>query len=214
MKQVANVIGASGLVGQQLVIQLLNHSDFEKVRVFVRRETGITHPKLEEQLIDFDSPESWKTLVQGDVLYSTMGTTIKTAKTKENQYRVDFTYQYEFARIAAENGVSAYVLVSSMGANPKSSVFYSRIKGELEDAIAKLNFRKLLVFRPSILDGDRQEKRAGEKIGLVVSRFLTRFILKNYKPTPIDVLAGKMIRLSLDQNKGFRLVEGVEIFED
>ena len=212
MEQIANVIGASGLVGQQLVGQLLNHPDFKKVRIFVRRKCSITHPKLEEHLIDFDTPESWKHLVQGDVLFSTMGTTIKMAKTKENQYRVDFTYQYDFAKVAAENGVSAYVLVSSMGASSKSSVFYSRIKGELEDAVSKLNFRKLIIFRPSILDANRQEKRAGEKVELVIIRFLTKFILKNYKPTPVDILASKMIRLSLDQTAGFRMIEGADIF--
>ena len=212
MEKVANVIGASGLVGQQLVGQLLEHPDFKKVRIFVRRRIGITHSKLEEQLIDFDTPESWKHLVQGDVLFSTLGTTIKKAKTRENQYLVDFTYQYEFAKAAAGNGVSAYVLVSSMGASSKSSVFYSRIKGGLEDAVSSLNFRKLIIFRPSILDGNRQEKRAGEKMGLVVSRFLTKFVLKNYKSTPVDVLASKMIRLSLDQTAGFRMIEGAEIF--
>lgn len=214
MRSIANVIGASGLVGQQLVSQLLGHPEFEKVRVFVRRKTGMVHPKLEEQIIDFDQPESWKALVKGDVLFSTLGTTIKMAKTKENQYRVDFTYQHEFAKAAAGNGVTTYVLVSSMGANSSSSIFYSRIKGELEDAVSKLNFRKLLIFRPSILDGNRQEKRAGEKIGLAISRFITRFILKKYKPTPVNVLALKMIRLALDKPDGFRLVEGIEIFED
>lgn len=214
MKRIANVIGASGLVGQQLVAQLLAHPEFELVRVFVRRKTGLVHPKLEEHVIYFDLHESWKPLVQGDVLFSTLGTTIKTAKTKENQYRVDFTYQYEFAKAAAQNGVSSYVLVSSMGANSKSSVFYSRMKGELEEAVAKLNFRKLLIFRPSILDGNRKEERSGEKIGLVISRFITRFILKKYKPTPADVLAAKMIRMSLDQTIGNQVVEGLEIFKD
>jgi len=212
MEQVANVIGASGLVGQQIVGQLLNHPDFKKVRIFVRRKSGITHPKLVEHLIDFDKPELWKDLVKGDVLFSTLGTTIKVAKTKENQYRVDFIYQYEFAKVAAENGISTYVLVSSMGASSKSSVFYSRIKGELEDAVSKLNFQKTIIFRPSILDGNRQEKRAGERIGLVISRFLTRFILKNYKPTPADILADKMILLSLDQTSGLRMIEGADIF--
>lgn len=211
MGKIANVIGASGLVGQQLVAQLLAHPEYERVRIFVRRTTGIGHPKLEEQLIDFDRTESWQHLVQGDVLFSTLGTTIKTAKTKENQYRVDFTYQYEFAKAAAGNGVPTYVLVSSMGANPRSSVFYSRIKGELEEAVTGFLFRKLLIFRPSILDGDRQEKRTGEKVGLVVSRFLTRFILKKYRPTPVRQLAARMISLSLDPAPGFRMVEGVDI---
>lgn len=211
MTRIANVIGASGLVGQQVLAELLGNPEFSKVRIFVRRKTNLTHPKLEEQIIDFDKPETWKQLVQGDVLFSTMGTTIKTAKTKENQYRVDFTYQYEFAKAATDNGVETYVLVSSMGADPKSSVFYSKMKGELEEAVARLAFRKLIVIRPSILDGDRKEQRLGEKIGLIISRFLTKYVLKKYKPTPVDVLARKMISLSLDQTDGFRMVEGLEI---
>ncbi len=213
MKLTANIIGATGLVGQQLVIQLLNHPEFETVRIFVRRETGLLHPKLDERIIDFDKPESWKHMVQGDVLFSTMGTTIKTAKTKENQYRVDYTYQYEFAKAAAENGVNSYILISSMGANIKSSVFYSRMKGELEDAVAKLHFGKLIVLRPSILDGDRQEKRAGEKFGLMISHFLTRFMLEKYRPTPVNVLASKMIDLAIGKTIGFRIIEGLEIFK-
>ncbi len=214
MGQVANVIGASGLVGQQLVAQLLDHPEFEKVRIFVRRETGLVHPKLEEQMIDFDQPENWNHLVLGDVLFSTLGTTIKTAKTKENQYRVDFTYQYEFAKAASVNGVPVYLLVSSMGANPKSSVFYSRMKGELEDAVAKLPFQKLVILRPSILDGNRQEKRAGEKFGLILTRFLTKFILKVYRPTPVDILAAKMISLSLEKVNGVRTIGGLELFQN
>jgi uncharacterized protein YbjT (DUF2867 family) len=214
MGKVANIIGSTGLVGHQLLTQILDHPEFQKVRIFVRRATGIVHPKLEEKIIDFDQTESWKPLVTGDVLFSTLGTTIKTAKTKENQFRVDFTYQFEFAKAAAENGVSVYLLVSSMGANPKSSVFYSRMKGELEDAVAKLPFQKLFIIRPSILDGDRQEKRAGEKFGLILSRFVTRFILKVYKPTPVDLLASKMISLSLEKVPGVRTIGGFELFQN
>lgn len=211
-KRVANVIGGSGLVGQQLILQLLESTEFEKVRSFVRRPSGISHPKLEEITIDFDQPESWNHKVQGDVLFSTMGTTIKTAKTKENQYRVDFTYQYEFAKAASANGVRSYILVSSMGANSKSSVFYSRIKGELEEAVSLLSFHKLIIFRPSILDGNRMEKRSGEKVGLLISRFITKFLLKKYRPTPVKMLAEKMILFSVDSTNGFRLVEGADIF--
>ena len=214
MGKVANIIGSTGLVGHQLLTQILDHPEFEKVRIFVRRASGISHPKLEEQIIDFDLPESWRHLVKGDVLFSTLGTTIKTAKTKENQYRVDYTYQYEFAKVASENGVSAYLLVSSLGANPKSSVFYSRMKGELEDAVAKLPFRKLVIIRPSILDGDRQEKRAGEKVGLILSRFVTRFILKVYKPTPVNLLASKMISLSLQKVPGIITIGGLDLFQN
>lgn len=212
MGKVANVIGASGMVGHQIINQLLFHSEFDKIRIFVRRKTRFIHPHLEEKIVDFDQPESWKHLVQGDVLFSTLGTTIKTVKTKENQYRVDFTYQYEFAKAASENGISSYVLVSSMGANAKSIFFYSRMKGELEEAVKKLHFKKLIIVRPSILDGNRVEKRVGEKMALIFSRVFTRIILKKYRPTPVHALASKMISLSIDQTEGFRLVESSDIF--
>jgi uncharacterized protein YbjT (DUF2867 family) len=212
MGKVANVIGASGLVGNQIINQLLFHSEFDKIRIFVRRKTRFIHPNLEERIIDFDRPEEWRHLVQGDVLFSTLGTTIKTVKTKENQYRVDFTYQYEFAKAASENGVSSYVLVSSMGASPRSAFFYSRMKGELEEAVKKLNFKKIIIFRPSILRGNRAERRLGEKIALILSRFFTRFIFRKYRPTPVHLLASKMISLSKTQTEGFLLIENDDLF--
>lgn len=211
MKLVANVIGGTGLVGQQLIMQLLNHPDFEKVRSFVRRPSGMTHSKLEEIQIDFDKPQTWKDLIQGDVLFSTLGTTIKKARTKENQYNVDFSYQFEFSLFASENKVPTYVLVSSLGANPKSTFFYNRIKGELEAAVTKLEFRKLIIFRPSFLDGERKEKRWGEKTMLAINYFITQFMLKKYRPTPVDILAKKMISVAVDPSVGIRLIQGTEI---
>lgn len=212
MGKTALVIGASGLVGQQLVSQLLAHPAFEKVRIFVRRTTGLRHRNLDEQIIDFEQIESWTSLVRGDVLFSALGTTIKKAKTKENQYRVDFTFQYEFAKAASQNGVPAYVLVSSLGANSKSSFFYPRIKGELDEAVAQLPFQKLIVVRPSILDGDRQEKRMTEKFSLLIMSGLTKFFLKKYRPTPVDLLASRMIQMSLDDIRYKQIIEGAELF--
>ncbi len=211
MENVAIVVGATGLVGEHLVSQLLSRTEFDIIRIFVRRPIGLVHPNLEEHLIDFDQPETWRDLVKGEVLYSCLGTTIKTAKTKENQYLVDFTYQYEFARAAASNGVPVYILVSSMGADARSSIFYSRMKGELENAVSALKFNKLLIFRPSILEGERAENRSGEKFGLVFLRFITHFALKNYQPTPADWLAAAMIRMSLDETEGIRVIEGEKI---
>lgn len=211
MEKVANVIGATGLVGQHLVAQLLSRTEFDIIRIFVRRTTGLVHPILEEHVIDFDQPETWRELVTGDVLFSTLGTTIKAAKTKENQYKVDFGYQYEFAKAAASNGVPVYILVSSIGANARSSIFYSRMKGELEDAVSRLKFSKLVIFRPSILEGEREEDRTGEKVGLALTRIFTRFFFRNYQPTPADWLAASMIRFSLDETEGVRVIEGEKI---
>jgi uncharacterized protein YbjT (DUF2867 family) len=212
MGLVANVIGASGLVGKELVEQLFVHHEFEKVRIFVRRRTGLINAKLEEHIIDFEEANTWEHLVQGDVLFSTLGTTLKKAKTKEKQYRVDYLYQFEFAKAAAKNGIPCYVLVSSMGANSRSKIFYSRIKGELEDAVSLMKFKRFLIFRPSILDGIRIEKRVPEKIGLIATRLITYFIFKSYTPTPVDILAYKMIHSSLEQIDGCSIIEGRKIF--
>jgi len=211
MSKIAIVVGATGLVGQHLVAQLLSRYDFDIIRIFARRSTGLVHPSLEEHIIDFDQPDTWRHLVEGEVLFSALGTTLNKAKTRENQYLVDYTYQYEFAKAAAENGVPIYVLVSSLGANARSSIFYSRMKGELENAVSGLKFNKLIIFRPSILDGERDEKRKGEKAGLVFVRFITRFAMKNYQPTPADWLAASMIRFSLDETEGIRVIEGEKI---
>jgi len=212
MGKVANVIGASGLVGHQIINQLLFHSEFDKIRIFVRRKTRFLHPNLEEVIIDFNQPESWKHLVQGDILFSTLGTTLKQVKTKKNQYMVDFTFQHEFAKAASENGVPTYVLVSSLGANTKSLFFYSRMKGELEESVKILNFKRLIIFRPSILDGFRTEKRLGEKIALSFSRIISRFMFKKYRPTPVQLLASKMISLSVDNTDGYRMIEAADLF--
>lgn len=208
----AIVLGATGLVGAELVNQLIESKEYNVIKLFVRKHTGFVHPKVQEHVINFDQPENWTSLVVGDVLFSTLGTTIKTAKTKENQYRVDFTYQYEFAKAASANGVQVYVLVSSLGANAKSAVFYSRMKGELDEAVAKLPFHKSIIFRPSILDGNRKEKRPMEKISLAVMRRLAKVVMKQYRPTPVDLLAKKMIEESLDSGSGFRIIEGLDIF--
>lgn len=208
----AIVIGATGLVGEELVRQLIDSTEYGVIKLFVRKPAGFVHPKVQEHVINFDRPESWTSLVVGDVLFSTLGTTIKTAKTKENQYRVDYTYQYEFAKAASANGVQVYVLVSSLGANAKSAVFYSRMKGELDEAVAKLPFRKSVIFRPSILDGNRKEKRPMEKISLAVMRRLAKIVMKQYRPTPVDLLATKMIKESLNSGSGFRIIEALDIF--
>lgn len=208
----AIVIGATGLVGEELVKQLVESTEYEVIKLFVRKPAGFSHPKIKEHIINFDHPESWISLVVGDTLFSTLGTTIKTAKTKENQYRVDFTYQYEFAKAASGNGVPTYVLVSSLGANAKSAVFYSRMKGELDEAVAKLPFRRVVIFRPSILDGNRKEKRPMEKISLAIMRRLSRVVMKQYRPTPVDLLSRKMIGESLSASPEFRIIEGLDIF--
>jgi uncharacterized protein YbjT (DUF2867 family) len=209
---VANVIGATGLVGKQLVLKLLDDVSFEKIRIFVRRDTGLKHPKLEQQIIDFAKTETWEKLLTGDVLFSALGTTLKQAGSKEKQYEIDFTFNLNFAKKAKENGIENYVLVSSVGANSKSGIFYSRMKGELDEAVAKLGFKNLVILRPASLTGNREKRRTAEEMSVPVLNFLTRFVLKNYRPISDEIVAKAMINMVLNNNQSKTIWEGAAIF--
>ena len=190
----AVVIGGTGMVGVQLIKLLIETDEFLEIVSLVRRSSGVKHSKLNEHIIDFDKPETWSQWVTGDVLFSTLGTTLAKAKSKDNQYRIDFEYQYVTAQIAATNGITNYVLVSSAGASSKSTIFYSQMKGKLEDAVSLLPFKTISILRPGQLDGERTEKRAGEKAGLSVMYFLNKIgLFKRYRPIQAEQVARAMI---------------------
>ena len=147
--------------------------------------------------MNFDQPESWKELLKGDVLFSCMGTTLAAAGSKANQYKVDFTYQFETARMAAENEVPVYVLVSSTGANAKSALFYPQIKGQLDEAVQKLSFKSVQILRPGQLYGDRIQKRTAEAIAVKIMFTMNRFgLFKKYKPISSWDVAKAMINVA------------------
>ena len=208
----AIVLGASGLVGNELVHQLLTTNEFGRIKIFVRRTLNISHPKLEEHLIDFDNLSAWKKDLVGDTLFSCMGTTLKTAGSKEKQYIVDYTYPYHCIEAAIQNGTKQIILVSSLGAKSSSSNFYLRMKGELEEAIKKLNPINFIVFRPSILDGNRIENRPAEYNAIKLMRIAGKLpFLRKYAPTLVSKLAGSMIDLALTEEKGLKVLESLEI---
>lgn len=191
----AIVLGATGLVGSNLVQLLLEDRTYTQIKLFVRRTTGISDSKIEENIVDFNKPETFKAMIAGDTVFSCLGTTIKQAGSKDAQYKVDFTYQYEFAQFASENKVANYALVSSTSASSKSRIFYSRIKGELEEAVQKLDFSVIRIIRPGILNGEREEKRLGETIGIKIADFLGKVIppLKKYRSIKGAEVAKAMI---------------------
>lgn len=199
----ALLIGATGLVGDHLLRQLLLDERFDRLKVFVRRPTGYQSPKLEEQVVDFDQPQTWSEALTGDVLFSTLGTTLRQAGSQEAQYKVDYTYQYRTAQAAAANGVSAFVLVSSAGADADSFVFYNRMKGELERDIKRLPFRRIRILQPGVLAGGRAQVRLGEKIGLVLASVVGAVPpLRAYRPIHARVVAQAMINAALDEAPG------------
>lgn len=213
MDNTAIVLGATGLVGSQVLLSLLSDDRYRKVKVFHRRKTGIHHPKLEEHVIDFDHIEDWASELTGDELYSALGTTIKKAGSQEAQYTIDFSYQFETAKAAAAHGVSKFSLVSSAGANPSSKAFYARLKGELDEAVKNLPFDVITILRPSILEGDRNEERPGETIGKFLARFITKIPgLTKYRPIPAKTVAKGMIRSLHSCPMGYHIFELDEIF--
>jgi uncharacterized protein YbjT (DUF2867 family) len=209
---VANVIGATGLVGKALVQQLLNDERFGKVRIFVRRKTGLSHPKLEQLVVDFGKPESWEKQLTGDVLFSALGTTLKQAGSKEKQWEIDFSFNLNFAQKAKKNGIENYILVSSVGANSNSSIFYTRMKGELDEAVSKIGFGNLVILRPASLTGPRENRRLAEEISVPVLNFLTLFVLKNYRPISGETVAKAMINAVLRRKINKTIYEGAEVF--
>tara|TARA_A100001011_G_scaffold352331_1_gene393066 strand:- start:449 stop:1096 length:648 start_codon:yes stop_codon:yes gene_type:complete len=201
----AIVLGATGATGQELVKLLLNDPNFSKVTIFVRKKPRIKHEKLTTYEIDFSRLNEYKGLINGDVIFSALGTTLSQAGSKTQQYLVDFNYQYEFAKIGSENKVIHYSLVSSVGANIKSPFFYPKTKGALEQAVKKLGFNNIYIFQPPFLIRQSNLIRPGEKRALKILKLLNKIgILKSQKPISVSDLAQKMIN-EIKSDKTVRL---------
>lgn len=209
----AIVIGATGATGKDLVNLLLEDADFEQVDVFVRRKMDFAAPKLKVHVVDFEDIGNWKSEVCGDVLFSLLGTTRKQAGSQKKQWRIDYDYQYEVAKAARNNGVPTMILMSSVGANPKSVFFYSRMKGALENAVKSLSFPRTIIMRPPSLIRKNTD-RIGERISVCILKGFNRLgLLKGLAPMPTEVVAEDMIKTSKDQIPGFRIMEAKEMTE-
>ncbi|MBJ2124536.1 NAD(P)H-binding protein [Flavobacterium sp. IB48] len=190
----ALVIGVTGATGKELVKLLLESADYSEVSIFVRRSTGKSHSKLTEHIVDFSDVNSFQELITGDVLFSCLGTTLKDAGSKEKQWKIDYDIPADFASAARKNEVQSLVLVSSYGASAKSSVFYSMMKGKLEDHLQELNFSQYIIFRPGPLIRENTD-RLGEKISIKVIKFFNAIgLFKNLKPITTAFLAEKLVK--------------------
>ncbi|MDR7370216.1 NAD(P)H-binding protein [Flavobacterium aquidurense] len=207
----ALLIGATGSTGKFLLKELIQDDDYTSVSIFVRRPTGRSHPKLTEHIIDFSNIEQYKELITGDVLFSCLGTTLKDAGSQENQWKIDYEIPLTFSFIARKNRVNSMVLVSSSDASPKSRIFYSRMKGELETAITELDFGQYIIFRPGpLLRADTD--RSGEKTIVKILGFFNGIgLLNKYKPLPTEVLAMKLAKAPWKLPQGTSIVKLQEI---
>lgn len=200
------VAGGSGLVGGMLLRELLADRDFGAITSVGRRVLPLDDPRLSQAVVDFGVPGSLDGLPAADAAFCCLGTTIRKAGSQEAFRAVDFSAVLAFARAARAHGVRTFVHVSSIGADPRSRVFYSRVKGELEEAVAAVGFESLHALRPSILDGPRQERRPFEQVGLVLMRALAP-VLGKYRPTPVARVAAAMIAAAKEARPGAHVLE-------
>lgn len=194
----AIIIGATGLVGNLILHEILDDNNFSEVRIFVRNTTGITNTKLKEIVCDMKDITALRSEIQGDVLFNALGTTIKQAGSKEEQQRIDRDLPIAFARIASGNGVRMMLNVSSVGASMKSN-FYLKTKAEMEKGTEEFFPGNVYHFRPGLLVGKRKEFRLFEKIAFVVMRILDPVLsgsAKKYRSMPVRELAKAMVELS------------------
>ena len=213
-KSHALVLGATGATGQMLVKELLNDADFSHVSIYVRNKPAIQHKKLTVHQIDFSRLGDYKDIIEGDVLFSALGTTLKDAGSKAKQYLVDYTYQFEFAKMASENGVSHYSMVSSAGSNKNAPFFYPRMKGALEEEVKKLRFERIHIFQPPLLIRQHSLMRSGEKRALKILNVLNRFgLLNSQRPLSVSDLAQKMINeIKKNRTVGPKMYKPKDIF--
>lgn len=210
----ALVLGATGLVGGHCLDLLLEDPAYTQVTVLARRALPREHPKLRQEVVDFDRLSEHADLVRADHVFCALGTTIRVAGSQEAFCRVDLEYPRRVAEIASANRAECFLLVSAMGADPGSRFFYNRVKGEAEEAVQSYPFPSVVILRPSLLLGERSERRLGERVAQGVMgplSFLLLGPLRKYRPVEARAVARAMVRLANDGGRGVRIVESDQI---
>jgi uncharacterized protein YbjT (DUF2867 family) len=210
----ALLAGSTGLVGSELLRILTGHQEYEKIHILVRKPSGIQSQKIHEHVIHFDELESFVPGGPVHHIFCTLGTTIKKAGTKENFRKVDHDYVLALGRLAKTLNTEKFLVVTALGANARSAIFYNRVKGEVEEALARLDPDHLFIFRPSLLMGNRQEQRAGEKTAIAVYSVINPLFigrLKKYKGIQAGQVAQAMVNVALDHDEKLKIFESNEI---
>ena len=210
----ALIAGASGLIGGHLLQKLLADNAYEKVISIGRKKLDVTHEDLTQIEFDFTNPSSYESLPKVDIVFCCLGTTIKRAGSQEKFKQVDFQFPLDIANWAKNNGVSQYHIITALGADKDSSIFYNQVKGEIQDELKKLNFESLNIYQPSLLLGERDETRIGEllaKAFMIITRPLMLGGLRKYRAIKGTVVAQAMLHQSHKYNSGINLYESDEI---
>ncbi len=214
----AVIIGASGLTGNLVLEELLRDNDFKTVRILVRRTVKIIHPKLEQEIVNFNNLDDYtKKFGEGDVIFCCIGTTQKKVKGDKELYKqIDYDIPINAASIGIANGFKKFLIVSAIGANENSSNFYVSLKGQIENALKQFHFDSLDIFQPSLLNGNRNEKRVLEKMlqGVMdIVSFLFLGPLKKYHAIGADTVAKSMVYAARQNKNGVHYYTYQEMME-
>jgi uncharacterized protein YbjT (DUF2867 family) len=214
MPKTALIAGASGLVGSYLVRSLVDSSDYGTVVSVGRRGVGWSHPKLKQIVVDFKTLQSLPENLRIDDAFCTLGTTLKKAGSREAFQEIDFTSTLKLARTCLAQGARTFTIVTALGADPNSKLFYSRVKGELEGALRGLGFPSLIILRPSFLVGDRAEHRFFETLAEILLLILRPVLVgpfKKYRAVKASAVAQSMIKAAQNAKPGTRILESDQI---
>ncbi len=204
MKKTAIILGATGLTGSILLDKLLKDQRYKTIKLFSRKKIENLPSKVEQFIGDTIALENFKKEFIGDEVFCCIGTTAKKTSDKIIYKSIDYGIPVKAAKLSKQNGIDTFLVVSAIGANAKSSIFYNRTKGEMEEAVLSEKIKNTYILQPSIIGGDRKENRIGEKIGLAIFKVLQPFFvgkLKKYKITEAEHIAQAMLNLANSTSK-------------
>ena len=207
----AILAGATGLIGSKLLELLLNEDAYSRVVALSRKKLTVSNTKLLNIVVDFDNLQNYSSLLKGDDVFCCLGTTIKEAGSKGAFRKVDYDYPVSLAKTTHQEGARQFLLVSALGANKNSSIFYNRVKGEVQEAVGKMEFEGLHIFQPSLLLGSRVRKRTGEYIGKAVMNTFDFFIPKKYKAIESVKVARAMLTIANREQRGTIIYESDQL---
>jgi uncharacterized protein YbjT (DUF2867 family) len=213
MKKVI-ILGASGLIGNEVLIRALNNNEFEEIKIFVRKQLPIKSQKLTQIITNFEELELLKAEITADIIFCCLGSTKSKTPNLQDYKKIDHDYPLYFAIEGLKNNLSQFHIISSLGANPNSSNFYTKLKGEIEDDLKEINIPSLFIYRPSFLVGKRKEKRLLEKIALIIMGILNPLLilsLKKYKTIGVKIVAKALINESIKNKRGIFVFESDKI---
>lgn len=210
----ALILGGTGLVGSQLVQLLIEDKRFETVELLTRRELNERELKVLTHVVDFNNLEILPLISKVDILFIAFGSTMKKAGSKAKQIEIDVNIPTKVMQLAKKYGIEKCVLISSLGVSAKSPFFYSRMKAQLDENARKIGFDELIIIKPSMLDGNRTEKRLGEKLSISIGNFLGKTgLINKYRPVEVINVAKCMIQSIIELPNGTFEIPSNEIID-